>query len=70
MALNNSNPTTTNAWQKLSQHFAENQHIELKELFKNASRKEDFSIEVERLNVDFSKNRITATHIASPSDPV
>jgi glucose-6-phosphate isomerase len=28
-------------------------------LFKNSSRKEDFSIAVEGLNVDFSKNRIT-----------
>ena len=59
MALKNSNPTTTSSWQKLSQHFTDNQYIELKELFKSSSRKEDFSIALEGLNVDFSKNRIT-----------
>lgn len=59
MALTKNNPTTTHSWQKLIQHFADNEHVELKELFKNASRKEGFSIAVEGLNVDFSKNRIT-----------
>ena len=59
MALTKNNPTTTLSWQKLIQHFADNEHVELKELFKNSSRKEDFSIAVEGLNVDFSKNRIT-----------
>lgn len=59
MALTKNNPTTTHSWQKLIQHFTDNEHVELKELFKNSSRKEDFSIAVEGLNVDFSKNRIT-----------
>ena len=47
MALTKNNPTTTHSWQKLIQHFADNEHVELKELFKNSSRKEDFSIAVE-----------------------
>ncbi|WP_298762428.1 glucose-6-phosphate isomerase [uncultured Polaribacter sp.] len=59
MALKNTNPTTTKAWQKLTDHFNENKNINIKDLFKNANRKEEFSIEFNDLHLDFSKNRIT-----------
>ena len=59
MALPNINPTKTEAWKKLANHFAENQNINIKELFKDENRKESFSIQFNDLLVDFSKNRIT-----------
>lgn len=59
MALKSINPTTTSSWQKLAKHFEENGNIQLKELFKNPTRKEEFSIHLDGLNVDYSKNRIT-----------
>ena len=59
MALKNSNPTTTNAWQKLTNHFNESKNISIKDLFKDENRKQDFSINFNDLQVDFSKNRIT-----------
>ena len=59
MALKNINPTTTNAWKELENHFNEIQDINIKNLDKEANRKEDFSILFDDLSVDFSKNRIT-----------
>lgn len=59
MALPNINPTKTESWKKLTNHFNENQQISLKELFKNEDRKEAFSIQFNDLLVDFSKNKIT-----------
>lgn len=60
MALNNYNPTQTRAWQKLTNHFEASKDVVLKELFRNdENRKENFSITLEDLEVDFSKNRIT-----------
>lgn len=59
MALPNINPTKTEAWKKLSDHFKDNKDINIKNLFKEANRKEAFSIQLNDLNVDFSKNRIT-----------
>ncbi len=59
MALQNINPTKTESWKKLDQHFSEVQNLELKELFKNPSRKEDFTLTTDGLSVDLSKNRIT-----------
>ncbi|WP_088324613.1 glucose-6-phosphate isomerase [Polaribacter tangerinus] len=59
MALKNTNPTQTKAWEKLSNHFQEQKNIQIKELCKQENRKEDFSIEFDDLLVDFSKNRIT-----------
>jgi glucose-6-phosphate isomerase len=59
MALKNSNPTKTKAWQKLTNHFNENKNINIKDLYKSTTRKEDFSIKFDDLFVDFSKNRIT-----------
>ena len=59
MALPNINPTKTEAWKKLSDHFKDNKDINIKNLFKEANRKEAFSVQLNDLNVDFSKNRIT-----------
>ena len=59
MALQNSNPTKTNSWLKLTNHFNENKDVQIKELFKDSNRKNDFSIIFDDLLVDFSKNRIT-----------
>ncbi|WP_347172678.1 glucose-6-phosphate isomerase [Polaribacter uvawellassae] len=60
MALKNTNPTKTNAWQKLTSHFSEIKDIHLKEFFKNnANRTSELSLSVDDFNVDYSKNRIT-----------
>ncbi|MDY0781331.1 glucose-6-phosphate isomerase [Tenacibaculum sp. IB213877] len=60
MALQNINPTQTNAWKQLSKHFSDNEQVTIKELFnQNSNRKSDFTIQLDQLEVDFSKNRIT-----------
>ncbi|WP_299014450.1 glucose-6-phosphate isomerase [uncultured Polaribacter sp.] len=59
MALKNTNPTKTQAWQNLTKHFNEIKGISIKELCKDVNRKEGFSIQLDDLLVDFSKNRIT-----------
>ncbi|SNR17591.1 glucose-6-phosphate isomerase [Tenacibaculum jejuense] len=60
MALKNYNPTQTETWKKLTDHFEVSKNLNLKELFRtDANRKENFSVTVNDLEVDFSKNRIT-----------
>ncbi|CAM1345842.1 glucose-6-phosphate isomerase [Tenacibaculum crassostreae] len=60
MPLQNIKPTETVAWKKLTQHFSEIKERELKELFReDKNRKEQFSISLGDLSVDYSKNRIT-----------
>ena len=60
MALKSINPTTTNSWQKLTNHFNANKDINIKNLFSSdEKRAENFSIQFDDLLVDFSKNRIT-----------
>lgn len=59
MALSNINPTKTSSWQKLLSHFEEIQNIKIQDLFKNENRKQNFSLFLDDLEVDFSKNRIT-----------
>jgi glucose-6-phosphate isomerase len=59
MALKNINPTSTNAWKKLTDHFNDIQNISIQNLDKELNRKNDFSIQFNDLLVDFSKNRIT-----------
>ncbi|WP_299106309.1 glucose-6-phosphate isomerase [uncultured Tenacibaculum sp.] len=61
MALKNINPTHTDAWRKLSEHYTEtSESIQLKKLFREDNcRKEKFSIQLNELEVDFSKNLIT-----------
>ncbi len=60
MALQTINPTTTNAWKKLNEHFNIIQSKHLKELFEaHPDRVKDMSIQWEDFLVDYSKNRIT-----------
>lgn len=59
MSLQNINPTTTEAWQKLREHFYDMQTNSIKEMFANdAQRVEKFHINWEDFLVDFSKNNI------------
>jgi glucose-6-phosphate isomerase len=59
MALQNTNPTTTKAWEKLQQHFQSMQTTSMKEMFsEDASRAAKFHIQWEDFLVDYSKNRI------------
>ena len=60
MPLQNIKPTQTVAWKKLAKHFDETKSYELRDLFrKNKNRKEEFSISLDELLFDYSKNRIT-----------
>lgn len=60
MALQNSNPSTTNSWKKLQSHFDDSKNTEIKNLFlKDASRAGDFTIKWNDFLVDYSKNRIS-----------
>ena len=59
MALPNNNPTQTNAWQKLTQHFESIQKTSIKELFQqNPNRATEFHIQWNDFVVDYSKNNI------------
>ncbi len=59
MALPNNNPTKTNAWQKLTQHFETIQKTSIKELFQqDPNRANEFHIQWEDFVVDYSKNNI------------
>ena len=60
MALQNTNPTETNAWQKLKIHFSTMQSNSIKEMFqKDSKRAENFHIQWNDFLVDYSKNNIT-----------
>ncbi len=60
MSLQNTNPTTTQAWKKLTAHFEKTKADELKGLFTvDANRAENFTIKWNDFLVDYSKNRIT-----------
>ena len=57
MALSQINPTSTNAWEKLNQHYGQMKNVSLKEMFANDStRAEKFNIQWQDFLVDFSKN--------------
>ncbi|MGC4040795.1 MAG: glucose-6-phosphate isomerase [Flavobacterium sp.] len=59
MALPDINPTSTSAWKKLSDHYAQIKNVSMQELFaKDASRAEKFSIQWNDFLVDYSKNII------------
>lgn len=60
MALPNNNPTKTIAWQQLTDHFNEIKDVKIQDLYKDEARKNDFSLRLNDLSVDFSKNRITS----------
>jgi glucose-6-phosphate isomerase len=59
MALSSINPSKTQAWQKLNEHFAEMKEISMLEMFKeDALRTQKFHIQWEQFLIDFSKNKI------------
>ncbi|MGV3538770.1 MAG: glucose-6-phosphate isomerase [Rufibacter sp.] len=54
------NPITTQAWEKLSAHFAQTSNTHLKDLFaQDPQRFQKFSLTFEDILLDYSKNRIT-----------
>jgi glucose-6-phosphate isomerase len=54
------NPTSTEAWKKLSEHAKQMKQVQMKTLFaQDAERFKKYSFVLEDLYVDFSKNRIT-----------
>jgi glucose-6-phosphate isomerase len=60
MALQNTNPTETSAWNKLKIHFSSMQSNSIKEMFQhNSKRAEKFHIQWNDFLVDYSKNNIT-----------
>ncbi len=59
--LSHIDPTTTNAWKNLVNHYRDIRPLHIKDLFaQDPSRFDAFSILFEDIAVDFSKNRITA----------
>lgn len=60
MALPKINPTTTNAWKNLQEHFNQVKDLKMNSLFaEDADRADKMTIKWEDFYVDFSKNRIT-----------
>lgn len=65
MPLPNINPTQTESWKKLTEHFNDAKNNSLKELFlKDKNRKKNFSICYNDFEVDYSKNHITEETIS------
>lgn len=59
MALKKINPTSTNAWKKLNDHFSAIKKTHLKDFFKeNPNRTSDFTVTYKDISLDYSKNRI------------
>jgi glucose-6-phosphate isomerase len=53
-------PTKTNAWRDLSNHFSKMKDVHMKDLFAEDPRRFDrFSLRFQNILVDYSKNRIT-----------
>lgn len=65
MSLKNINPTKTEAWSALNEHFNKANSLHLKSLFSDENRKKNFTITVKDIDFDFSKNRITEKTIAN-----
>ncbi len=60
MALNKTNPTQTEIWKKLTDHFKDSKEIHLRSLFsEDANRAEKFTLKWNDFLFDYSKNRIT-----------
>lgn len=60
MALPSINPTTTNSWKKLQDHYGKISNSHMKDLFaQDNARANKFTINWDDFYVDFSKNRIT-----------
>ena len=59
MALQNTNPTTTAAWQKLEQHFQEMKNVSMAAMFKeDNTRTAKFHLKWNDFLIDYSKNII------------
>jgi glucose-6-phosphate isomerase len=60
MSLSKINPTQTNAWFKLKEHRVKMQDVSMRKLFEDdANRFEKFSLNLNNILVDFSKNIIS-----------
>ncbi|GEP49901.1 glucose-6-phosphate isomerase [Flavobacterium noncentrifugens] len=60
MALQNTNPTQTAAWEKLQQHYNQIEKSNMKELFEqDPKRAEKFHLQWNNFLIDYSKNIIT-----------
>ncbi|AUP79754.1 glucose-6-phosphate isomerase [Flavivirga eckloniae] len=60
MTLPNINPTSTNSWKQLQEHFKTLKDVHMKDLFaQDDERANKFTIKWDDFYVDFSKNRIT-----------
>ncbi|WP_273568367.1 glucose-6-phosphate isomerase [Maribacter halichondriae] len=60
MSLQNIDPTTTEAWKKLTEHYTLTKDTHLKSLFSaDGTRADRFSLRWKDFFIDFSKNRIT-----------
>ncbi|MDG1974137.1 MAG: glucose-6-phosphate isomerase [Flavobacteriaceae bacterium] len=57
--MKKNNPTLTSTWKNLTSHFNKIKNIEMKQMFADGKKAEDFTISWENFTVDFSKNRIT-----------
>jgi len=65
MSLQNTDPTQTQAWKKLTQHYNTSKNLHLKELFHaDKDRADKFSTKWNDFLFDFSKNRITKDTIS------
>ena len=65
MSLQNTDPTQTQAWKKLTQHYNTSKNLHLKELFAaDKDRADKFSTKWNDFLFDFSKNRITKDTIS------
>lgn len=59
MSLPSINPSGTQAWQNLREHFYEMQNVSMQEMFANdKNRAEKFHIEWNKFLIDYSKNKI------------
>ncbi|AFL84920.1 glucose-6-phosphate isomerase [Belliella baltica DSM 15883] len=56
--MNKINPTQTKAWANLSKLAKDNEQTTIKSLFVNSDRFKDYSIQLEDILLDYSKNRI------------
>ena len=64
MPLQNINPTQTDSWSKLISHFEEMKDFSIQKSFQNdEDRKNKFSLCLDSLSLDFSKNRINSETI-------
>ena len=64
MALPKINPTTTESWSNLQEHFTAMETVKMQTLFANETdRKERMSLATDLVSLDFSKNRITSQTI-------